>query len=118
MCSSRKFLQLFELCVESPCASPGPDSSGKLIMQEANLAAFPQLEEMAAVTVKHPHGPDRRGGAMFPCFCKGAGREDKSALGMRLQRYPCLIRGCDFSDPGGGKAVAPAGSLWWALFPC
>lgn len=43
------------------------------------------------------------------CFCKGAGREDESALGMRLQRYTCLIRGCDSSDPDGGKAVAPAG---------
>lgn len=30
-----------------------------------------------------------RGGG---CFCRGAGEEDKSALGMMPQSYPCLMR--------------------------
>lgn len=36
-----------------------------------------------------PTCPDRRGGQ---CFCKGAGREEESARGMRPQSQPCLIR--------------------------
>lgn len=45
--SSRKFVQMFELYVVSPCASLGPDSSGEFITREAklpNITAFPQME--------------------------------------------------------------------------
>lgn len=76
------------------------------------------MEEEAAVTVKHPHTPDRRGGAIFQCFCKGAGKEAELAVGTRPQSHLGLLRGCDSADPDGGKAVAPAGSLGWAPLPC
>lgn len=46
-----------ELHVESPCASLDPGSSGEFIMQEANITAFPQMEEVVAVTAKHAHMP-------------------------------------------------------------
>lgn len=65
VCSSQKFLQMFELYVESPCASLDPNSSGEFLMQAANITAFPQMEEVVAVTAKHPYMPWQKRGAMF-----------------------------------------------------
>lgn len=115
--SSRKFLQMFELCVVSPCASLGPDSFRGIHHargQAAQHHCFPPDGGHLSYDQVSTHLLTAWGGE---CFCRGAGREDKSTLGMTPQSYPCLLWGCDSSYPDGGKAVAPTGSLWWTLFP-
>lgn len=115
--SSRKFLQMFELCVVSPCASLGPDSSRGIHHargQAAQHHCFPPDGGCLSYDQVSTHLLTAGRGGDF--FCRrAAGRMSQPWAWCARATLACF--GVATSYPDGGKAVAPTGSLWWTLFP-